>query len=59
MSTIVSGECFVSEEIVLDQPAPDFSAEAYYKGDKRNIKLSDFRNKWVVLFFYKADFTFV
>lgn len=41
------------------QPAPDFVAEAYYRGDKVTLKLSDFQNQWVTLFFYASDFTFV
>ena len=39
--------------------APDFELEATVRGDFQKIKLSDFRGKWVVLFFYPADFTFV
>lgn len=39
--------------------APDFEAEAYFRGDRVMIKLSDFRNQWVTLFFYASDFTFV
>lgn len=42
-----------------DQPAPDFEAEAYYRGGQITVKLSDFQNQWVVLFFYASDFTFV
>lgn len=41
------------------QMAPDFEAEAYYRGDFVTIKLSDFKGQWVVLFFYASDFTFV
>lgn len=59
MGHILDGECFVSEPIVLDKPAPDFVAEAYYRGQKIDVRLSDLRSQWVVLFFYKADFTFV
>ena len=43
----------------LGHPAPDFEAIAYAGGDFKNIKLSDYRGKWVILFFYPADFTFV
>ena len=43
----------------LGQPAPDFEAMAYAEGDFKTIKLADYRNKWVILFFYPADFTFV
>ena len=46
----------------LNQPAPDFTQSAYQKGlkdDYKEISLKDFRGKWVVLFFYPRDFTFV
>ena len=40
--------------------APDFEATAYVQGQGfKNIKLSDYRGKWVVLCFYPGDFTFV
>jgi len=39
--------------------APDFEASAYVKGEFKNIKLSDYKGKWVVLCFYPGDFTFV
>jgi alkyl hydroperoxide reductase subunit AhpC len=29
------------------------------KGKFLNVKLSDYAGKWVLLFFYPADFTFV
>ncbi len=38
---------------------PDFEVEAFYENDVKKIKLSDYRNKWLILFFYPADFTFV
>ncbi len=43
----------------VGSPAPDFEAAAYIDGGFRNVKLSDFRGKWVVLCFYPGDFTFV
>lgn len=39
--------------------APDFEAIAFVNGGFKNIKLSDYRGKWVVLCFYPGDFTFV
>ncbi len=45
--------------VQIGRSAPDFSAEAYHQGNIRMIHLSDYRGKWVVLFFYPADFTFV
>jgi len=43
----------------VGKPAPDFEAAAYLNGGFQNIKLSDYRDKWVVLCFYPGDFTFV
>lgn len=39
--------------------APDFELPAYHKGKFTNVKLSDYRGKWVLLCFYPGDFTFV
>ena len=41
------------------QKAPEFTAQAYYQGKIQNVSLKDYRGKWVVLFFYPLDFTFV
>jgi hypothetical protein len=43
----------------VGQTAPDFQAPAYYQGKFKNIKLSDYLGKWVMLCFYPGDFTFV
>ncbi|MCX6804586.1 MAG: peroxiredoxin [Patescibacteria group bacterium] len=46
----------------LNQPAPDFKQPAFQKGikgDFKDISLKDYKGKWVVLFFYPRDFTFV
>ncbi|XP_020286768.1 peroxiredoxin-like [Pseudomyrmex gracilis] len=43
----------------IQKPAPDFSGTAVVKGDFKEIKLSDYKGKYVVLFFYPLDFTFV
>ena len=45
--------------VLVNKQAPDFSAEAVVKGDFKQIRLSDYRGKYVVLFFYPLDFTFV
>ncbi|MDF3820238.1 peroxiredoxin [Leptospira sp. 96542] len=39
--------------------APDFKATAVIGESFKEIKLSDYKGKWVVLFFYPLDFTFV
>jgi peroxiredoxin (alkyl hydroperoxide reductase subunit C) len=45
----------------IGKPAPDFEAPAWFPDSKeeKRIKLSDFRGRWVVLFFYPRDFTFI
>jgi peroxiredoxin (alkyl hydroperoxide reductase subunit C) len=43
----------------VGKPAPDFEASAFVKGGFKNVRLSDYRGKWVVLCFYPGDFTFV
>lgn len=43
----------------VGQSAPDFTATAVLDQEFKTIKLSDYRGKYVVLFFYPLDFTFV
>ncbi len=45
--------------VKLGQLVPDFRAQAYQSGEFKEVKLSDYKGKWVVLFFYPLDFTFV
>jgi alkyl hydroperoxide reductase subunit AhpC len=45
--------------VQVGHEAPDFSARAYHEGAAKEIKLSDYRGKWVMLCFYPADFTCV
>ena len=45
---------------LVSKPAPDFQADAVMPdGSFKSIKLSDYRGKYVILFFYPLDFTFV
>ncbi|MGL6282006.1 MAG: peroxiredoxin [Microcoleaceae cyanobacterium] len=43
----------------VGQVAPDFEATAVIDQEFKSIKLSQYRGKYVVLFFYPLDFTFV
>ena len=43
----------------VGQPAPDFTATAVYDQEFKLIRLLDYIGKYVVLFFYPLDFTFV
>lgn len=47
------------ECIRVGQQAPDFTATAVVDQEFETIKLSNYRGKYVVLFFYPLDFTFV
>ncbi len=49
-----SNEC-----IRVGQMAPDFQATAVVDQEFKDITLSQFKGKYVVLFFYPLDFTFV
>ncbi|MFQ5481281.1 MAG: peroxiredoxin [Nitrospinaceae bacterium] len=45
---------------LVAQPAPDFTAQAVMPdGGFKEIRLSGYKGKYVVLFFYPLDFTFV
>jgi alkyl hydroperoxide reductase subunit AhpC len=43
----------------VGQPAPDFTAEGLFGSETKTVSLKDYRGKWLVLFFYPLDFTFV
>ncbi|GAA6007851.1 peroxiredoxin [Rhodotorula paludigena] len=43
----------------VQHPAPTFEATAVVDGFFETIKLEQYQGKWVVLFFYPMDFTFV
>ncbi|MDX2085598.1 MAG: peroxiredoxin [Candidatus Melainabacteria bacterium] len=43
----------------IGREAPEFTAQAYVEGEIKQVSLSQYRGKWVVLFFYPLDFTFV
>ncbi len=45
--------------VQVGQKAPDFKAEAVVDKQFKDVSLADYRGKWVVLFFYPIDFTFV
>ena len=44
----------------VGKEAPDFELSAYDSGQGfKNVKLSDYRGRWVLVCFYPGDFTFV
>lgn len=44
---------------LINQTIIEAEFEAFHDNKIKKIKLSDYRGKWLVLFFYPADFTFV
>jgi len=45
---------------LVQQPAPDFKAQAVLPdGSFKEVSLADYKGKYVLLFFYPLDFTFV
>jgi peroxiredoxin 2/4 len=45
--------------VKVGEPAPDFTMEGIMGRKFTKVSLSDCRGKWLVLFFYPLDFTFV
>jgi len=43
----------------VGKTAPDFELSAFFEGGFKNIRLSDYKGKWIVVCFYPGDFTFV
>ncbi|XP_062612310.1 peroxiredoxin prdx-2-like [Saccostrea cucullata] len=46
-------------ELKLTKPAPEFKGQAVVDGEFQDIALSNYKGKYLVLFFYPLDFTFV
>lgn len=45
--------------VLVGKHAPDFKAKVVFGGETKSISLSEYKGKYVVLFFYPLDFTFV
>jgi alkyl hydroperoxide reductase subunit AhpC len=47
--------------VYVGKPAPEVTAQAYLRGkaEPQTLSLTGYRGKWLVLFFYPRDFTFV
>lgn len=44
---------------MVGQPAPEWTATAYVKGQEKKVSSKDYKGKWHVLYWYPLDFTFV
>jgi len=49
----------VEGKAAMGKAAPTFTVKAVVDEEFLDISLSDYADKWVVLFFYPMDFTFV
>jgi alkyl hydroperoxide reductase subunit AhpC len=45
--------------VFVTKEAPNFTSQAVINGEFKTLSLTDYRGKYVVLFFYPLDFTFV
>jgi peroxiredoxin (alkyl hydroperoxide reductase subunit C) len=48
-----------TNRVRVGHPVPDFEFDVFHREKIKKIRLSDYNGKWLVLFFYPADFTFV
>jgi peroxiredoxin (alkyl hydroperoxide reductase subunit C) len=44
---------------LVGQPAPEWTAPAYLKGEEIDLNSGELNGKWYVLYFYPLDFTFI
>ena len=44
---------------IIGKKSPEFSLQAVLAGQFKQVGLDDFKKKWLVVFFYPLDFTFV
>ncbi len=51
--------CVIPFTATRDDIAPVFSAPALINDELSDVDLVDERGKWVILFFYSSNFTFV
>lgn len=45
--------------MIVGTTAPTFTVNALVNGQMEKISLENYRGKWVVLFFYSGDFSYV
>jgi hypothetical protein len=63
-ATPTEGSELLERRVTMDvarvgKKAPEFTGQAYIDGAFKQVKLSDYAGKWVMICFYPGDFTFV
>ena len=58
---MTAATAMAAEKAMVAQPAPDFDMASTKNMEKlnENVKLGDYKGKWLVMLFYPLDFTFV
>ena len=46
-------------DVMVGHKVPNVSFEVYHNEEIKKVKLGDYKGKWLILFFYPKDFTFV
>ena len=54
-----SGHSLQWTKALISKPAPHWEGTAVINGEMKELKLSDYKGKYLVFFFYPLDFTFV
>lgn len=54
-----SGHSLQWTKAMISKPAPEWEGTAVLNGQFKELKLADYRGKYLVFFFYPLDFTFV
>lgn len=54
-----SDEFELLQPLTIGDAIPDISLKAFYKNEIIDLSIGDHKGKWLILFFYPADFTFV
>ncbi len=45
--------------LMIGKPSPEFRLDAVHDGQFKNVSLANYKGRWLVVFFYPLDFTFV
>ncbi len=55
----VDNSCVGGATRLVGRMAPEWEMDGFHNGEFHKHKLTDYRGKWLVMFFYPLDFTFV